>query len=133
PHTGRGPQHACWGGAPPPGGTRLGAGDRVDRCGVPSTNTVSLFSVVPSPALTRHWLRRREGEAIRPFRLFVAIFGLIVTSTILAVTVINKFTEGAWMTVVITGCIILAGVLIRRHYNACNRLLSQADALFATT
>src|SRR5260370_30748705 len=37
------------------------------------------------------------------------------------------------MTGVITGCITLAGTRIRRHYNACSRLLSQADALFATT
>ena len=37
------------------------------------------------------------------------------------------------MTVVITGCIIAAGLMIRRHYDACGRLLSQADALFATT
>jgi hypothetical protein len=36
------------------------------------------------------------------------------------------------MTVVITGCIIGAGLMIRQHYDTCGRLLS-AGALFATT
>jgi len=106
---------------------------RVDKLVVLYSINVFISFVLSFVGLTRHWLTRREGEGLRPFRLFIAIFGLILTATILVVTVINKFAEGAWMTVVITGCIILAGVLIRRHYNDCNRLLSQADALFATT
>jgi hypothetical protein len=106
---------------------------RVDKLVVLYSINVFISFVLSFVGLTRHWLRRREGEGIRPFRLFIAIFGLILTAAILAVTVVNTFTEGAWMTVVITGCIILAGILIRRHYNDCNRLLSQADALFATT
>jgi len=106
---------------------------RVDKLVVLYSINVFISFVLSFVGLTRHWLHRREGEGIRPFRLFVSVFGFILTTTILVVTVLNKFTEGAWMTVVITGCIILAGTLIRRHYNACSRLLSQADALFATT
>ncbi len=106
---------------------------RVDKLVVLYSINVFISFVLSFVGLTGHWLRRREGENFRPFRLFVSAFGFILTATILVVTVINKFTQGAWMTVVITGCIIFAGVLIRRHYNACNRLLSQADALFATT
>ena len=94
---------------------------------------VFISFVLSFTGLTRHWLRRRNGEPRRPFRLFIAVFGFFLTATILTVTTINKFAEGAWMTVVITGCIITAGLMIRRHYDACGRLLSQADALFATT
>jgi hypothetical protein len=106
---------------------------RVDKLVVLYSINVFISFVLSFTGLSRHWLRRRIGEPRRPFRIFVAIFGFLLTATILIVTTINKFAEGAWMTVVITGCIIAAGLMIRRHYDACGRLLSQADALFATT
>jgi amino acid transporter len=106
---------------------------RVDKLVVLYSINVFISFVLSFVGLSRHWLRRRDGGPLRPFRLFVALFGLILTSTILAVTTVNKFLEGAWMTVVITGCVIITGLLIRRHYDMCNKLLSQADALFATT
>ena len=106
---------------------------RVDKLVVLYSINVFISFVLSFTGLSRHWLRRRIGEPRRPFRIFVAIFGFLLTATILVVTTINKFAEGAWMTVVITGCIIAAGLMIRRHYDACGRLLSQADALFATT
>jgi amino acid transporter len=106
---------------------------RVDKLVVLYSINVFISFVLSFTGLTRHWLTRRSGEPRRPFRLFIAIFGFLLTATILTVTTINKFAEGAWMTVVITGCIITAGLMIRRHYDACGRLLSQADALFATT
>ncbi len=106
---------------------------RVDKLVVLYSINVFISFVLSFTGLSRHWLRRRIGEPRRPFRIFVAIFGFLLTATILVVTTINKFAEGAWMTVVITGCIIVAGLMIRRHYDACGRLLSQADALFATT
>jgi len=106
---------------------------RVDKLVVLYSINVFISFVLSFVGLTRHWATRHDGRPLRPFRLAVAIFGLLLTSTILLVTVVNKFAEGAWMTVVITGCIIVSGMLIRRHYDACGRLLSQADALFATT
>jgi amino acid transporter len=106
---------------------------RVDKLVVLYSINVFISFVLSFTGLSRHWLRRRSGEPRRPFRIFIAIFGFLLTATILVVTTINKFAEGAWMTVVITGCIIFAGLMIRRHYDACGRLLSQADALFATT
>ena len=106
---------------------------RVDKLVVLYSINVFISFVLSFTGLTRHWLKRRNGEPRRPFRLFIAVFGFFLTATILTVTTINKFAEGAWMTVVITGCIITAGLMIRRHYDACGRLLSQADALFATT
>jgi amino acid transporter len=106
---------------------------RVDKLVVLYSINVFISFVLSFVGLTRHWATRRDGQPLRPFRLTVSILGLLLTATILVVTTINKFAEGAWMTVVITGCIIAAGLMIRRHYDACGRLLSQADALFATT
>ncbi|MEA2779825.1 MAG: hypothetical protein QOK29_1369, partial [Rhodospirillaceae bacterium] len=110
----------------------LATGGRVGELVVLYSINVFISFVLSFVGLTRHWLRQRDGDRRRPFRLFIAIVGLLLTSTILVVTVIQKFAGGAWMTVVITGCIIVAGIMIRRHYDACGRLLSQADALFAT-
>jgi len=65
---------------------------RVDKLVVLYSINVFISFVLSFVGLTRHWLRKREGEGLRPFRLFVAVFGLILTATILTVTVINKFT-----------------------------------------
>jgi amino acid transporter len=106
---------------------------RVDKLVVLYSINVFISFVLSFVGLSRHWLKRGDGGPVRPFRLFVALFGLLLTSTILVVTTVNKFLEGAWMTVVITGCVMITGLLIRRHYDMCNKLLSRADALFATT
>ena len=38
--------------------------------------------------------------------LLLSLAGLIVTASILLVTLVEKFTEGGWMTVLITGTVI---------------------------
>jgi hypothetical protein len=50
-----------------------------------------------------------------------------VTAGILAVTTVEKFTEGGFMTILITGVVIAFCILNRGHYNKIRRKLRDAD------
>ncbi len=73
------------------------------------------------------WWRRRGSPS--PWRRRLALFltALLLCATILAVTVTEKFLEGGWLTLLITGVVIALAALVRRHYRASARRL---DALY---
>jgi amino acid transporter len=81
------------------------------------TFTLSMF------AMLRFWLKRRRTE--KHWRRSVALFtvGFLLTSTILVITVIEKFTEGGWVTLAVTGSFITLCFIIRRHYRKVRELL----------
>jgi hypothetical protein len=58
---------------------------------------------------------------------------LIVTASILLVTLIEKFTEGGWMTVLITGTVIGFCLLNQAHYASIKRKIRIADAALSWT
>jgi hypothetical protein len=57
----------------------------------------------------------------------VHLTGLTLCVTILSVTVVEKFAEGGWITLLITGCVLGLCFLIKRHYNLVIRALRQLD------
>jgi amino acid transporter len=56
-------------------------------------------------------------------RLLLNGAGLVISVTILAVTVILKFTHGGWVTVVVTGSFVGLAFLIRHHYRRVGYVL----------
>lgn len=62
-------------------------------------------------------------------KLSVNGVGLILTSFILISVTILKFQEGGWITITITGSLIVISLLIKRHYNNTNKLLKRLDEL----
>jgi len=88
------------------------------------TFSISLFG------LCVYWVSQRRLAANWKGRLLLSLVGLIVTSSILTVLVVEKFTEGGWVTILITGLVIAACLAIRRHYDATRAQLRAADALF---
>ena len=76
------------------------------------------------------WWRRRRDDRRWQRRLALSAIGLAVTGGILAVLLVEKFTEGGWVTILITGMVIAVCVAIRRHYDAARAQLRKADALF---
>ena len=83
------------------------------------TFTLSMF------AMLKLWLsRRREGRGWkRRSALFAAGFALC--ATILAITVVEKFAEGGWVTVVVTALVIGGCFLVRRHYDRARQTMEQ--------
>ena len=81
--------------------------------------------------LCRHWWTSRYDEAQWKSRLALALLGFTVTGGILVVTIVEKFTEGGWLTLLITGLIIGFCALIKRHYEQVRQQLRTIDALYA--
>jgi amino acid transporter len=94
-----------------------------------SINVFLTFSLCLA-GLCRYWLTHRS-EKRWLFGLAQSLLGLIVTFGILMVTLVEKFAEGAWFTVLATGFVFLLGLAIKRHYDSVNRQLAEADILFS--
>lgn len=62
-------------------------------------------------------------------RLILSLIGLAVCSSILIITLLEKFTAGGWMTVLITSGVILICLIIKKHYVAVNEQNKYLDEL----
>ncbi len=79
--------------------------------------------------MVRHWWQVRRHEPKWNRKLFVSGIGLVLTLFILTWTIIAKFFEGGWTTLVVTGALAAIALLIKRHYNASRRYVEQFDSL----
>ena len=78
-------------------------------------------------AMLRFWIRHRKARPEWRTRLALFALGLTLCTTILLVTLYEKFAGGGWITVVITALVITLCFVIRRHYRAVN---AQLDRLY---
>src|SRR5438309_8919557 len=81
--------------------------------------------------MIRYWrrpeTRKRHPQWGRPLALAVVCF--VLCSFILVVNLFEKFTEGAWLTVVVTGTLVGICMLIKRHYNGVYARLKRLDQI----
>ncbi|MEQ1894468.1 MAG: APC family permease, partial [Planctomycetota bacterium] len=74
--------------------------------------------------MTLVWSRRRGRPKFKRWTsLFV--FGFLLCATILAFTVYEKFLEGGWITLAVTGTLVLVCYAIRAHYKQVSLALSK--------
>jgi K+ transporter len=66
--------------------------------------------------MVRHWWQARHKERTWLRHMLVNGTGMILCAGILVVTLSLKFFQGGWVTVAITGSLVLLAFLIRRHY-----------------
>jgi amino acid transporter len=76
-------------------------------------------------AMCRYWWRRRGRSPEWCRRLILFGFGFALCSTILGVTIYEKFLLGGWVTVAITLAVIGTCLLIRRHYRSAEAKVNQ--------
>jgi hypothetical protein len=88
------------------------------------TFTLSLLGLVKY-----WWLHRAEGRWL--MRIGLSLLGLLVCGGILIITTVEKFREGGWITLIITGFVIGIGYAIRRHYNTVADNIRRAEAFYA--
>jgi amino acid transporter len=77
--------------------------------------------------MCRHWWEVRHTEKLWLRRLFVNGLGLSFTGTILIVTIILKFAEGGWITVLVTSGFIVLCYGVRLHYDHVRIALKRLD------
>ena len=76
-----------------------------------------------------HWWRERHREPQWRRKLAINGFGFSLTSFILISLTVIKFTEGAWITIVVTGALIAAALAIRRHYRRITVQLQRLNTI----
>lgn len=108
----------------------LASGGRVDLLVVLYSINVFLTFSLSLLGLCKYWITHRHELRWRR-RLLLAAAGLVVTAGILAVTVVEKFTEGGWVTLVLTGVVVALCLAVRRHYAATRARIAAIDAVFA--
>jgi amino acid transporter len=74
------------------------------------------------------WWRERHSEPQWWRKLLINGTGCIFTALILCLTVTLKFDEGGWITIAITGGVILACYLCRSHYVSVSKVIEQLEA-----
>jgi amino acid transporter len=78
-----------------------------------------------------HWWRERYSVRVWKRKLALSLVGFLVTSSILLITLLEKFASGGWVTVLITSLVIALCLYIRKHYEETRAQLQQAEKLFA--
>jgi len=87
------------------------------------TFSLSMFGML------RLWYGRK-GKTHRKRRLTLFGIGFILCAMVLIITVVEKFTEGGWLTVVVTGLLVIICFAIRAHYRAVSTRLSRLNEDF---
>ena len=108
----------------------LWSGGKVDLLVVLYSINVFLTFSLSLLGLCIYWWRSRATDSRWSYRLVLSALGLLVTSGILAVTVVEKFGEGGWVTVLITSLVIAGCLAIERHYAEVKAKLKQVDEVF---
>ena len=66
--------------------------------------------------MSRFFFTRRREDPLWKRHISIHLTGLVLCTTILSITVYEKFTEGGWLTLLITASVIAICFLIKRHY-----------------
>jgi amino acid transporter len=91
-----------------------------------SINVFLTFSL-SNFAMARFWVRHRAEHAKWLKHLLAHAGALVLCVTILVITVLEKFTEGGWLTLLITAVLVVACFAIKRHYSLVVGALRKLD------
>jgi len=90
---------------------------------------VFITFVLSQLGMVRHWWSVRSTFLRWKKKMAVNAVGLLLTSFILISVTVLKFHEGGWITLLVTGTLIVVAILINRHYRYTGRLLRRLDSL----
>ncbi len=90
-----------------------------------SINVFITFSLSMA-GMMRLWLRRRRtGSPLWLRRFLVSTLSFVLCVTILAIAIFERFAAGGWVTLVVTGTLVVLCFLIRKHYRTTYAKLGQ--------
>jgi amino acid transporter len=89
------------------------------------TFTLSQFS------MARFYFKHRDSDRKWISHIAIFAFGFILCITILAITLVSKFREGGWLTLLITAFVVAICMVIRRHYEKVNTELANLDLMLS--
>ncbi len=91
-----------------------------------SINVFVTFSL-SQLGMSRFFIQRRKEDPKWLQHLAVHLVGLVLCVTILVITTVEKFTEGGWLTLLITSLVIGLCYLIKGHYRRVRQGMAELD------
>src|SRR2546426_5525875 len=91
-----------------------------------SINVFATFSLTEM-GMCRFWIRSRGKHQDWVRHISVHVVGLILCLTILTITVVEKFEQGAWKTLLITCLLVGACTWVRGHYRTVELRVRELD------
>jgi amino acid transporter len=82
--------------------------------------------------MVRYWFRNRRKNPVWKRRLTLFISGFVFCALILLVTVYEKFREGGWVTLAVTGSLVAACMWVRRYYRRIGRRIADIQEVLQT-
>jgi len=79
--------------------------------------------------MARHWIKDRAKEPRWKSQLAIHGTGLVMCLSILVITTLEKFREGGWITVLITGAVIAFCYMVKAHYENVRNSLHRLDEI----
>jgi amino acid transporter len=100
-----------------------------------SINVFFTFTLTLAGVTRYRWRERKNPKVWH--KMVISFFAMIVCAIILVTTVIEKFSHGAWKTILVTSIVIYLGLSIRRHYEGVRARMREIEAelgsaMFAT-
>ncbi len=90
---------------------------------------VFITFVLAQLGMVKHWWTARHKVKGWVKKITINGIGLLMTTFILFSMIFLKFNEGGWITLFITGALVVLVISIRRHYRRTAQLLKRLDAL----
>jgi amino acid transporter len=91
-----------------------------------SINVFLTFSLSES-GMIRYWFLHRAKYPDWGRHIVIHLIGFVLCFTILVVSIVEKFTEGGWITLIITSALIALCYAIRSRYDRANLGLKRLD------
>lgn len=110
-------------------GILVWTGGRVGLLVVLYAINVFLTVMLTLLGLCVYWLRVRRERRNWLIRFLLSAWGFVITGSIFAVLVVEKFDEGAWLSIVVTGAVIGVCALIYAHYRNTQARLAVLDEI----
>ena len=95
-----------------------------------SINVFVTFSL-SQLGMVRFWIKARRERANWVRNLAIHAVGLTLCASILIVTLVEKFTEGGWLTLLITSLLVGLCYLVRLDYRQVRRHLARLNQILA--
>jgi len=93
-----------------------------------SINVFLTFSLSQA-GMVRYWFRDRAKHSDWQRHIIIHLIGLVLCFSILIASLIEKFREGGWVTVVVTTAVIALCLYIRRHYREAEKGFHALDEM----
>lgn len=76
-----------------------------------------------------YWWRNRGRKSNWLLRFSLSAWGLLITTSILVVLLIDKIDQGAWISLLVTGSLIVVCLYVNRHYRQVRGRLNELDEI----